>query len=664
MGRMKMTFGPDDDTVFEATCQELLRGFTAFLKPLQLDADPHDLDLLLTWKRNYGDGRLGHWTRNDLTDFLLGWCPRKLSATASEVHSLPATVGMAMSFLAQEKLHSGEPVNVLLNHAIAQQDDFLEQMDNPANFGMAKSLLGQFDLGPEEAGPTDFYRALDEFGTRPQAERESIIANLAPDGTSPLAEMLGLDPSQLPAGLEDPETLGPVMMPSQEDVRISAAASPLLAGFVTIAEYIGVGGKTLTARGNLKIADAVALADLLHTGEEAEYQIGTRTFKRKSAHDFPRVDHWQWWAWELGVIRPKGNQIVANGAWLRRCKNDPIEELKKAFFEVYDNFGLLGSMGSRRPMPIAEALDELVDVMLGRMLQAESTEFDELVAVTEPLVDELGIQRLPDQLARTWDRMITLLEQIGILTQEGAIQPAPRGLRGARSGGTLRLTPIGIVIAVELARHAGIAVEEIPPAKELHPADLVSLTETQALSPEEWWTLVDRWLEAGDEESKLQDLITQLGISNLGGLAVILQEATPSWRSRLVPLLRAQLDSTERESYGIRTVAINWLVQIDALDVDELAPEIWRDTALISLAILAERDPSSVVEILTSDKSREEQLNLIAEAGRLLIFGVVSLLEAIATEHPDKVVAKAARKELFRVRSNLVTVPSVPDQSR
>ena len=92
---------PGPGPLAHASRDDVVLDFERFLAPLGLDVDPSDLGLLLDWKESYGDGRLGRWRRHELEQFLLDWCPAKLSASAEEVHSMPSAVALAMSFLAE-----------------------------------------------------------------------------------------------------------------------------------------------------------------------------------------------------------------------------------------------------------------------------------------------------------------------------------------------------------------------------------------------------------------------------------------------------------------------------------------------------------------------------------------------------------------------------------
>lgn len=61
-------------------------------------------------------------------------------------------------------------------------------------------------------------------------------------------------------------------------------------------------------------------------------------------------------------------------------------------------------------------------------------------------------------------------------------------------------------------------------------------------------------------------------------------------------------------------------------------------------------DPT-VADVMREGRSTEEQLNLVLAIRERDRPRSEQLLEAIGRDHPDKAVSKAARKELFRLRS-------------
>lgn len=90
------------------------------------------------------------------------------------------------------------------------------------------------------------------------------------------------------------------------------------------------------------------------------------------------------------------------------------------------------------------------------------------------------------------------------------------------------------------------------------------------------------------------------------------------------------------------------------LDVEDLPREAVLTSAATTLGMLADDDPESVADAMgTDEEGRQDHLDLIMHASREMPRNVEALLDAIGRHHPDKVVAKAARKELIRVRSRL-----------
>jgi hypothetical protein len=84
----------DDEAGFGRARDWLLDGFGGWLRAESGLDDAAaaeavgDAGIALDWKFGYGSGNLGCWTAGDLTEFLLGWCPRKLSV--SQADSRPA----------------------------------------------------------------------------------------------------------------------------------------------------------------------------------------------------------------------------------------------------------------------------------------------------------------------------------------------------------------------------------------------------------------------------------------------------------------------------------------------------------------------------------------------------------------------------------------------
>ena len=88
---MRMSYTVEDEDAFQVRRDEVLDDYAGWLAASNVsDAEAGDAGVAMDWKWGYQDGELGRWTVADLEEFLLGWCPRKLSCRPSSVPAFPA----------------------------------------------------------------------------------------------------------------------------------------------------------------------------------------------------------------------------------------------------------------------------------------------------------------------------------------------------------------------------------------------------------------------------------------------------------------------------------------------------------------------------------------------------------------------------------------------
>lgn len=150
---MRMRFTVDDEDAFHERRDELLDEFAAWLESSQLTgAEPGYAGVAMDWKWGYQDGNLSRWTVPDLEEFLLGWCPRKLSAPPEEYPVVLRSARAFVTFLDHRGLlaRGGSTLAQLQLYCDRNAQRFATEMDNPANYGLAKGLFAQ--AGGLEAG--------------------------------------------------------------------------------------------------------------------------------------------------------------------------------------------------------------------------------------------------------------------------------------------------------------------------------------------------------------------------------------------------------------------------------------------------------------------------------------------------------------------------------
>ena len=118
--------------------------------------------------------------------------------------------------------------------------------EQPANFGMAKGLVAGAGAGFSGSHPDSIQQIMDDFNALPYEQRKAI--------TDP---QIG-QPEPMP-------TIGPVVMPSDDEVRRSAAEAPVLRQFNALADFFKAGAAADRQGHNIRLADAGELSEILGT---------------------------------------------------------------------------------------------------------------------------------------------------------------------------------------------------------------------------------------------------------------------------------------------------------------------------------------------------------------------------------------------------------------
>ena len=350
IGTVRLRFGPDDEQEFFAAREELLERFGAWCdteKTTGVDVD--DAHLLLDWKWGYADGDLGHWRRTDVDEFLLEHCPRKVSGPPDVLATIPASVAAFARFLGATGLLApgSDTAPELADRALAQTRAFEDAMQDDSRFGMAKSLFSRMGLDVDDDLPDadELAAAMERFNSLSFEERGAIL------GDYPIGRF-GPD--------ADEELDGPPLpyraAPSDADVAASAAAAPVLATLDRLHDHLGTTGVKLTKAGNVTLADARLLVDLLGTGDRIDVEIDGRVFKTRTAAQLPALDGILELAKECRTVRKQGGRLVAVAAWPR---NNPIARCERVV-EALDAIGMHGVWRPYR-FPAFRDLDEILD---------------------------------------------------------------------------------------------------------------------------------------------------------------------------------------------------------------------------------------------------------------------------------------------------------------
>ncbi len=648
LGRVQLQIGDDDEAGFERARDWLLDGFGRWLRgtarPGQEAPDDavSDAGLALDWKFGYGDGHLGRWTADDINEFLLGWCPRKLSVSQEECAAIPASIASFTDYLAARGLLApGSGTATALGAAATDVTaEFVAEMGNPASFGMAKALFaGAAEYGYDVTDKAGLAEWMERFNSLGDQEREAILPDGAPSAGGAAA------PPQRP--------LPPVALPPDEVIEASRAAAPVAGMFARLAAFAEA-GRRLTPNGNLTLADARQLVSLLGTGDVTDPAIGGRVFKTRSSAELPRLSLVIKWARKAGVVRVLHGKVVVTKRGLT-VADDPGGIFDKAL----DTILAIGPVTGQTP-PGAWArwpeIDQTIDAIAVHLLippymaggpvpLAEITDLATRV-ITEGLYfgqdpGDYVIRHLGWDIARLADAM----ELAGVLRRTGT-SGEDEELNVTRPGGEVELTPAGLcALRVRLAA----AGYDTPAAGRLAASSAAGLiTGIDPADPRSSAAEVDAWLQRRTTDQALAELANaagQTGDPAVQYLAIAIM--TDIGSEAAAPHIRRL--AGERAARG---PALCWLVDHDLLASHELYDQGDLDGFCAVLASrLLTAGPAGMLECLALAGDEAAQALLASELGTSPAAPAEAVLEGIGRNHPAKTVAKAARKALFLRRS-------------
>lgn len=588
-----------------------------------------DVELLLDWKIDYGDGVLTKWDHSDVHEFLLEWCPRKLSMSGAETATVPDSVGSYLTFLAAQGLIGPGPAAELTAFAHSCAGRFRTAMDDPRNFGMAKSIVAAaLDDGVDLADPDQLQAWMEQFNNRPEDARRALLSGPEP---------------QRPA-------IPPVALPSEAELAASRAAAPVLAMFASLAAYVGEGRK-LTAKGNLTRADARALVGLLGTGDTVDPVIREQTYELQSAADLPTLTLVYQWARKAGVLRVAKGKVIATKKGLALAAD--LGAYFDVALEALLDLGPVSVQWQRERYfatpEISEVLDESALLMLA-LLYAEPgpVPFDGLAeAATEIVFDVYAFGN--EVLARSLiaGRLAGMLDAFalaGVVQRDGVVDaewPMP-----TRRGGTVQLTPAGVASTNRLLVEAGY---EAPTGGEFAAASATELLRgTDGAEFTVFAAESNAWMACREPRQAADELASAA-------------EKLEPHLAHAALLLVTQLDP-DVVGPALRRVAhvphLRGAVIASLVDLDLEPPTTQYDPGdeswfpdLLLFRLLGD-DLDSAVRTLALVGDRPGQVALLERIWRQPSPATGFVLEALGRAHPDKRIAKAARKASFRHRSS------------
>ncbi len=645
---MRLQFGIDDEDAFYETRRLLLDELTEWSADQHqrsaapgsvMDSPAEDAAILLDWRFGYSTGELDRFTAGELREYLLEWCPRKLSFPPELWRPVMDGARLWIEFLVATDRWAGGLLGPIFTELDRIGPEFLDAMADPGNFGLAKGLfmspvLSGAEIDPED--PESLAAAIDAFNALPESERKALtdpfIANVGPPPK----------PVELTIGVE----------PDPSDVLAAAERAPIVAHLAATIDYIGI-GRGLTKTGNLKLVDARRLLAIWETDDVADHTIGDHEYKLRSAADLVHLDYLLEGVLDAGALRKQGTRIVPVKKWQRR---DPVEQVT-ALFEALVTIGPVAGRAARFP----DATDQLVEEGLGHwtvpLLYGETVDVDAIVEQAVGIVD--ANVRNPwwrdstdirdATVARLVEHGVDVIERCGLVTRTGHRMERDRyDIRDHKRGGELQITAIGRQVLPPFIERAGYRITSMGDAAELDAAELLDAMDKMGeVDLDDLWR---RWLPDRGEADKAKALVGALldvdhPSTRLNGFA-LLDAAGSAARAPAIELLETRL----ADHAALFLIDNGLMAEADVLSrltrpplgpmVDVLAAEldIDQDEMIAQWTALTAGDSEVAVE-------------LIEQMWRVDLPEALDVLEALGRHVEEKAVARAAKKAAFKFRT-------------
>jgi hypothetical protein len=630
--------------------QATLKGFTRWAKntPQILtgdpDADARELRLLLDLLRDHvGVDDPAGLRPGDVSELLLRVYPRKVTVLDAEDtgDTVPAMRDL-LAFLAETGAVTSEAARRLSGELDEVAPRFAETVMDPKNWGMARAITQAMASDGVDFGDRD---AVDRWIMRHNARMDAGAVG----DEDPFGEFGEDDADDEDFDLKDafglPDRLPPLRLPAEQELAAMSRTSPLLGRLRRLGEWAGP-GRDVTWDGDLTAGDTVAAAREL--GIDIPLQAAVKTMQ-----DVPELARLWDIALDAGFLEPDaaGARVQPGEAmrsWAGGTDEQALDVWCTALASVLDRLEVDSALDTRP----GEQLDFsgaggvlMVMLFLARAPGLPVPEASEMIRETATA------ELLPVPAAEAWqswahahgDPAGVLLAQLAEL---GAVSLADEGRRADR---VARLTPLGTWAMREQLTDEGVDIPLLPPADQMTAADLVAAAE--GLGGDEIAAETAAWLELRTPDTAASELLAVA--ANGGAVERMLAVAA-------VNRLGAAAESVWRDSLGrpeLRPYAKIALTEIaggspGTTVLPGLEPEA-DDIAWLLTDMLA--------AICDSPEELPRQLRESVPAGQeQRVFDAMSLsphpdaasvLSMIGRHHPDKRIAKAARRSAYRAGS-------------
>jgi hypothetical protein len=620
-------------------------------------ADVDELTTLLDLMRDYLDiERPADLGPGDLEELLLRVYPRRITVLdrADTGDTIPA-VRDFLAYLDESGGMAEGATRELERELDGIVPRFADAVMDPANWGTARSFVQAMaaegvDLGDQAAvdrwiaaynarvdpvggmlGPGEEY----EFGRGEEYEDD--------DEDVDFKTAFGL-----------PDRLPPMRLPAEAELAGMARGTPMLGQLRTLAAWLGT-GRAVTENGELVGDDAAEAATALGLGLPDLPVIGR-------IRDVPRLDYLWRLALDAEFIELDEDETHAvpgevAQAWQDGDDDEVLDIWEMLFALVMGTLDIVAELDPRRSSELdffGQGAALAVMLFLARPDGLPVAEVSEVIRSSA--VDELE----PARAAKTWQSWVRahgdparlLLDQ---MVAVGAVQIA-----GGEDDDLARLTPLGMAAIRTQLADSGVEVPLLPPTEEMTAADLIAMA--AAASEEEFEAETAAWLAHRTTESAARELLSVAAesdpASRVLAVAVVTElgaPAEPAWRDVL----------SQRELRGYAKATLATLAVDDGDPATDMPPglELAEDDLawVLTDALVTdgwgdtdddvEYEPAALAKRLSEAIPAGREPAAFEMMARIPHPDAASVLTVIGKYHPDKKIAKAARKSAYKATS-------------
>jgi hypothetical protein len=611
-------------------------------------ADAEELKTLLDLMRDdLGIERPADLGPGDLEEVLLRIYPRKV--TVFDRADTEDTIPAVRDFLAY-LTGSGEMTEGTARELKRELDRiaprFADAVMDPANWGMARSIVQAMAADGVEMGDQ---AAVDRWIATYNTRVDPADAVFDPgeeyeddDEDINFKEAFGL-----------PDRLPPIRLPAEAELAGTARDAPLIGQLRVLAAWLGP-GRPVTENGELAGGDAaeavgalgLAVADLAGVGR---------------LRDVPRLDYLWRLALDAGFIELDEDETHAvpgevAQAWPDGDDDEVLDVWEMLFALVMGTLDIIASLDPRRSSELdffGQGAALAVMLFLARPDGLPVAEVSEVVR--SAAVDELT----PARAAKTWQSWVRAHGDPARLLLDQMVAVGAVGISDSEDGDAARLTPLGLAAMRTLFAGSGVEVPLLPPAEEMTAADLIAMAESAA--EEEFEAETAAWLAHRTAESAARELLSVAAeadpASRVLAVAVVTQlgaPAEPAWRDVLGQMeLRGYAKATLATSATGGDLAAAVPSELELCDddlawvlTDALVADGWDD-----LDDEVEYEPGALAKRLGEAIPAGREPAAFEMMARVPHPDAANVLTVIGRYHPDKKIAKAARKSAYKAAS-------------